>query len=781
MTHPNYSFEPSLSTRWTRLGQGRAPLIAVLILAALVLSACLSLLGPTGPVRTPVVLPTDGGDQPQIAISPPSGYAGVYVQVVGNGWPANDLVLVVLSDDAGRSGILAASAANPNGQVTTGFLYPISPRWLSTGPHTIVAYTADGNLQASAEFQVTPGEGVTPAAATAQPSPTGLVIQTPTARPTAGAAATASAAATATPRATATTAATAVATATAAPTPIVITDWRGDYWTNSTLSGEPALVRNDAAVFFDWGSGSPASNLPADQFSARWTRQLNFDAGVYRFFVEVDDGARLYIDDQLVLDEWRAGSQRVASATVSLPAGRHSLRMEYFERTGNALARFWWERQLAFTGWEGQYFTNPNLQGDPALVRDDATINFVWGTGSPASVIGGDNFSVRWKRTVAFDAGRYRFYARMDDGLRVRVDGQLILDEWRDGSDRTVATDVELPGGNHQIEVEYYEKSGGALVSFWWEVAPEPTPTFTPIWTVTSTATDVPSATLTATDAPTATATATETPTSLPEPTVTPTATATETSAETPTVTPTDVPTETPTPTVTGTVTVVAGSGGTVTPISESLEIGQPVAFARLTMPQLLAPKRSLFLMIDSEEEWSNLLDGLRPLPSPRPGLRVTPPGRGATATPTITPTLTPSPSPTPTSTPTPTETVSDAGDGPADMPDSPPAPPEETKGKMAAEVTASVKPDFAEDVVLVAILGADRLGQSVQIVDVRQEANELWVKVRINPLSGRAILSDGVADGVVVRRDALPALNSLVVHFVDDFYEALDVEDNSR
>nr|HRJ45561.1 hypothetical protein [Caldilineaceae bacterium] len=136
---------------WRRAGKIRGPHVGVLLLAALLLSACLSLLAPTGPARTPVVLPVASGDRPQIAISPPSGYAGVYVQVVGNGWPANDLVLVTLSDDAGRSGILAASAANSSGQVTTGFLYPISPRWLSPGAHTIVAYTANGNLQASAE------------------------------------------------------------------------------------------------------------------------------------------------------------------------------------------------------------------------------------------------------------------------------------------------------------------------------------------------------------------------------------------------------------------------------------------------------------------------------------------------------------------------------------------------------------------------------------------------------------------------------------------------------
>ena len=722
MTHPNYSFEPSPPTRWARFRQGRGPLIAVLLVAALVLSACLSFLSPSSPVRTPVLLPAPS-DQPQIAISPPSGYAGVYVQVVGNGWPANELVLVALSDAVGRSGILAASAANPNGQVTTGFLYPISPRWLTSGSHTIVAYTADGNLQAAAEFQVTAGEGVTPAAATALVSPTatatGLVIQTPTATSSAGSVATP------TPSATTTTA----ATAAAARTPIVISDWRGDYWANSTLSGDPALVRNDTALFFDWGSGSPAPSLPADQFSARWTRQLSFDAGVYQFFLEVDDGARLFIDDQLVLDEWRAGSQRVASATVSLAAGRHSLRVEYFERTGNALARFWWERQLAFTGWEGRYFSNPNLQGDPALVRDDATINFDWGNSSPASAIGADNFSVRWTRTVAFDAGHHRFYARMDDGMRVRMDGQLLLDEWQDGSDRTVAADVELPGGNYQIEVEYYERTGGALASFWWEMAPAPAPTFTPVWTATSTATDVPPATPAATDVPTETPTSAPTPTSSPEPSATPTATATGI------------------PTVTEVGTVVASSG-TATPIAEKPEIGQPVAFVRLTMPLLLPPKRSLFQVVASEEEWSSLLDGLRPPKSTRPALRPTPGGptpggRGLTATPTVTIT--------------------------GGLPIAP------------GQTTAPVNPDFAQEIALVAILGADRLGEAVQIVDVRQEANELWVKVRLYSQSSRAILPVSVADGVVIRRDGLPALDSLLLHFVDEFYQTVEVEAASR
>jgi len=115
--------------------------------------------------------------------------------------------------------------------------------------------------------------------------------------------------------------------------------------------------------------------------------------------------------------------------------------------------------------------------------------------------------------------------------------------------------------------------------------------------------------------------------------------------------------------------------------------------------------------------------------------------------------------------------TVTD-GD-PAKTPGDPPVSPGEMK--------TVVNPDFAEEIVLVAILGADRLGESVEIVDVRQDANELWVKVRIHPQSSRAILSGGVADGVVIRRDALSAADSLIVYFVDEFYQTVEAGIPSR
>src|SRR5690606_20728949 len=121
-----------------------------------------------------------------------------------------------------------------------------------------------------------------------------------------------------------------------------------------------------------WGWERPADEVPEDYFSARWTRTLNFDEGTYRFYVEVDDGARLYLDGTLILDEWQIGSPRTRSVDIPVAAGMHTLQVEYFERTERALIRLWWEQQTEGSGWRGEYFANPDLQDPPVLIRDDA-------------------------------------------------------------------------------------------------------------------------------------------------------------------------------------------------------------------------------------------------------------------------------------------------------------------------------------------------------------------------------------------------------------------------
>ena len=503
---------------------------SLLVLLALALGAC------TAPAYNPQVgVPTRAvaaieSSVPAITISPTSGSAGVYVQVTGENWPVSSLVLITLRDDRGRSGILAASTADTAGTISTGFLYPISPRWLAAGTHTVLAYTSDGQHEATALFQT--GEAA-------------AVTGTATAASSAQQATTAQEAATATPSSTVTPTVTPTHTPSATPTitplptrtPFIITDWRADYWNNPTQSGPPLLTRNDLVIFFNWGEGRPDTSLGVDHFSARWHRTLNFDAGIYRFNIEVDDGFRLYIDNVLILDEWEVGPARTYTVDVPLSTGRHTIQVDYFERTGVALMRFWWERNESFSGWKGEYFGNRDLQGNPALVRDEPQIDFDWGEGRPAPNLPADHFSVRWQRRVSFEAGTYRFFLQIDDGARVLLDNQLILDDWEDGGDRTINVDVTLPAGERAIQVEFYESSGVARVSFWWELAPTPTPT--------------PTVTPAPTVAPEPTATETPTPTEVPEPAATETPVPTETPE--PTATETPMPTETPEPTATET------------------------------------------------------------------------------------------------------------------------------------------------------------------------------------------------------------------------------------
>jgi PKD repeat protein/uncharacterized protein YraI len=125
-----------------------------------------------------------------------------------------------------------------------------------------------------------------------------------------------------------------------APTPtppVAITGWKGEYFNNRELQGEPVLVRDDARINFDWGTGSPGPEVPVDNFSARWTISRDLPAGTYRFNIWVDDGVRMWLDDVLIVDGWTEGGTRNYVVDVNLTAGVHTGRVEYFEAVGNAM------------------------------------------------------------------------------------------------------------------------------------------------------------------------------------------------------------------------------------------------------------------------------------------------------------------------------------------------------------------------------------------------------------------------------------------------------------
>ena len=240
-------------------------------------------------------------------------------------------------------------------------------------------------------------------------------------------------------------------------------DWKGEYFNNQSLSGSPVLVRNDTSINFNWGTGSPGSSVSSDHFSVRWTRNQYFNAGTYTFTVTTDDGMRLWVGDTLLLDIWYDQSA-THTATTTLAAGKYALKVAYYDDTGYAIAHVSWTRTSSTElVWTGYYYNNTSLSGTPVLTRQDADLNFDWGSGSPASVVAADNFSAKWDTSqYVWYSGYYTVYVTADDGVRVWVDGSLVVDEWHDASSPTYNATGYLSAGWHTVHVEYYEHTGTA-------------------------------------------------------------------------------------------------------------------------------------------------------------------------------------------------------------------------------------------------------------------------------------------------------------------------------
>jgi cysteine-rich repeat protein len=133
------------------------------------------------------------------------------------------------------------------------------------------------------------------------------------------------------------------------------------------------------------------------------------------------------------------------------------------------------------TGIEGTYFNDWSENGsgtldlsNPALVRIDGNIAFDWGTGSPDPLIASDNFGVRWEGQIEpLYSEDYQFYTYSDDGVRLWIDGVLVVDHWLpQGSTERTGPAISLAAGVwYEIVMEYFENGGGAVAELRWESA----------------------------------------------------------------------------------------------------------------------------------------------------------------------------------------------------------------------------------------------------------------------------------------------------------------------
>ncbi|MCZ0937681.1 MAG: PA14 domain-containing protein [Caldilineaceae bacterium] len=196
--------------------------------------------------------------------------------------------------------------------------------------------------------------------------------------------------------------------------------WTGSYYNGQDLSGDPVLTRQDTVINFDWGSGSPDTSINNDSFSVSWTASVTFETGTYRFTAVADDGVRVYLDNTLVLEDWNVHPATTTVRDTEVTGGSHTVKVEYFEASGEASISVSWEKQVVETpSCSIQPHTSLNsLWTHSALGCASAEASTVWAAWQPF-----EKGNMIWRQND--DA----VYVYADDGNWARYD-----DDWNDQS-----------------------------------------------------------------------------------------------------------------------------------------------------------------------------------------------------------------------------------------------------------------------------------------------------------------------------------------------------------
>jgi fibronectin type 3 domain-containing protein len=260
------------------------------------------------------------------------------------------------------------------------------------------------------------------------------------------------------------------------------------YYASSNFTGA-TVSEIDPTINFNWGNSSPVAGIGGGNFSAVWTGQVQAVAsGKYRFQTNSADGVRLWVNGQLLINDWKAHGPKVdTSLGVNLTAGqKYDIKVQYYDSMGGAEMQLLWRLpgQTAFgvipqaqlylpsttgTGLQATYYSNNNLTGTK-VYRKDTTVNFNWTGHAPASGIGPDNFSALWTgQVLANQTGTYTFRTISDAGVRLWVNGQLVINDWSAHGTKSDTGKITLQAGQkYNIKLEYYQDTGTSVMRLEW-------------------------------------------------------------------------------------------------------------------------------------------------------------------------------------------------------------------------------------------------------------------------------------------------------------------------
>lgn len=234
-------------------------------------------------------------------------------------------------------------------------------------------------------------------------------------------------------------------------------------------------------VHYNWGSKSPGSGIPADDFSAIFDQSRYFEAGDYFIQTQADDGVKVQVDNKFLINRWKNTSVPVINRSLwtGVKAGKHSIKTHYYEKGGNASV---FSDVVPFDSWLAYYYPNRTLSGAPKgakvikPVGEYKKLSENLGTGAPIAGMKSDNFSARYTTAKRIPAGEYTLRTKADDGVRVYLDGKLVLNRWASSTSLTEHTvkikvsdrkDAKPKNKNvHWIVVQYYDGTGNSIVEF---------------------------------------------------------------------------------------------------------------------------------------------------------------------------------------------------------------------------------------------------------------------------------------------------------------------------
>ncbi|MGW2892658.1 PA14 domain-containing protein [Streptomyces griseoruber] len=213
--------------------------------------------------------------------------------------------------------------------------------------------------------------------------------------------------------------------------------WKAQFFANTSFSGTPKRTACDSAIAENYGSGDPAGvALPKDNFSVRWSLTRDFGSGgPFRLSAATQDGMRVYVDGVRKIDLWRNVSATVRrTADVTIPAGKHTLRVDYVAFTGNANAAFTY------------------------LPRTEPAVDTVrpLAPASPAASYNRDTAksTLRWAASKEMDLAGYRVYRRLGTGPWAKASGASLL------ASRVFVDAPPATGQTFLYEVRAVDKAG---------------------------------------------------------------------------------------------------------------------------------------------------------------------------------------------------------------------------------------------------------------------------------------------------------------------------------